>query len=59
MLNSITKNLYPTIAKNHQTTPSRDGTGPSEHAIESRGMEPVGKMDTIDELLWIYGQCWE
>ena len=29
MLNSITKILYPTIAKKHQTTPSKGGGGPS------------------------------
>ena len=47
MLNSITKILYPTIAKRHQTTPSRVERA-IRHAIEvalSRG-----KMDTIDEL---------
>lgn len=33
MLNSITKILYPTIAKNHQTTPSRVERA-IRHAIE-------------------------
>ena len=47
MLNAITKVLYPTIAKNHHTTPSR-----VERAIR-RAIEVAwgrGKMDTIDEL---------
>ena len=47
MLNSITKILYPGIAKKYQTTPSRVERA-IRHAIEvalSRG-----KMDTIDEL---------
>ena len=48
MLNSITKILYPTIAKKHQTTPSRVERA-IRHAIEVAWSR--GKMDTIDELL--------
>ena len=47
MLNSITKILYPTIAKQHQTTPSRVGR-PIRHAIEVARSR--GKMDRIEEL---------
>lgn len=47
MLNSITKVLYPTIAKNHQTTSSRVERA-IRHAIEVAWSR--GKMDTIDEL---------
>ena len=47
MLNSITKILYPTIAKKYQTTPSRVERA-IRHAIEVAGSR--GKMDTIDEL---------
>lgn len=47
MLNSITKILYPTITKNHQTTPSRVERA-IRHAIEVAWSR--GKMDTIDEL---------
>lgn len=47
MLNSITKVLYPTIAKMHQTTPSRVERA-IRHAIEVAWSR--GKMDTIDEL---------
>ncbi len=47
MLNSITKILYPTIAKNHKTTPSRVERA-IRHAIEVAWSR--GKMDTIDEL---------
>lgn len=47
MLNSITKILYPTIAKKHQTTPSRVERA-IRHAIEVAWNR--GKMDTIDEL---------
>lgn len=47
MLNAITKILYPTIAKNHQTTPSRVERA-IRHAIEVAWSR--GKMDTIDEL---------
>ena len=47
MLGSITKGLYPTIAKNHQTTPSRVERA-IRHAIEVAWSR--GKMDTIDEL---------
>ena len=47
MLNSITKILYPTIAKNHRTTPSRVERA-IRHAIEVAWSR--GKMDTIDEL---------
>lgn len=47
ILNSITKLLYPTIAKMHQTTPSRVERA-IRHAIEVAWSR--GKMDTIDEL---------
>ncbi len=47
MLNSITKLLYPTIAKQHKTTPSRVERA-IRHAIEVAWSR--GKMDTIDEL---------
>ena len=47
MLNSITKNLYPTIAKKHQTTSSRVERA-IRHAIEVAWSR--GKMDTIDAL---------
>ena len=47
LLNSITKILYPTIAKMHQTTPSRVERA-IRHAIEVAWSR--GKMDTIDEL---------
>ncbi len=47
MLNSITKILYPMIAKRHQTTPSRVERA-IRHAIEVAWSR--GKMDTIDEL---------
>lgn len=47
MLNSVTKLLYPTIAKKFQTTPSRVERA-IRHAIEVAWSR--GKMDTIDEL---------
>ncbi|MGN0482860.1 MAG: sporulation transcription factor Spo0A [Lachnospiraceae bacterium] len=47
MLNSITKILYPTIAKRYQTTSSRVERA-IRHAIEVAWSR--GKMDTIDEL---------
>ena len=47
MLNSITKVLYPTIAKKYQTTSSRVERA-IRHAIEVAWSR--GKMDTIDEL---------
>ena len=47
MLNSITKILYPTIAKKYQTTASRVDRA-IRHAIEVAWSR--GKMDTIDEL---------
>lgn len=47
MLNSITKVLYPTIAKKYQTTASRVERA-IRHAIEVAWSR--GKMDTIDEL---------
>ena len=47
MLNSITKILYPTIAKQFQTTPSRVERA-IRHAIEVAWSR--GKMDTIDDL---------
>ena len=47
MLNSITKIVYPTIAKRHQTPPSRVELA-IRHAIEVAWSR--GKMDTIDQL---------
>jgi two-component system response regulator (stage 0 sporulation protein A) len=47
MLNSITKVLYPTIAKRFDTTASRVERA-IRHAIEVAWSR--GKMDTIDEL---------
>ena len=47
VINSITKVLYPTIAKMNQTTPSRVERA-IRHAIEVAWSR--GKMDTIDEL---------
>ena len=47
MLKSITKILYPTIAKKFQTTPSRVERA-IRHAIEVAWSR--GKMDTIDAL---------
>lgn len=47
ILNSITKQLYPTIAKMHKTTPSRVERA-IRHAIEVAWNR--GKMDTIHEL---------
>lgn len=47
MLNSITKLLYPTIAKKHKTTSSRVERA-IRHAIEVAWSR--GKMDTIDDL---------
>ena len=47
MLNSITKILYPTIAKKYQTTASRVERA-IRHAIEVAWSR--GKMHTIDEL---------
>lgn len=47
MLNSITKILYPTIAKKYQTTASRVERA-IRHAIEVSWSR--GKMDTIDAL---------
>lgn len=47
MLNSITKILYPSIAKKFQTTPSRVERA-IRHAIEVAWNR--GRMDTIDEL---------
>lgn len=47
MVNSITKVLYPTIAKKNNTTPSRVERA-IRHAIEVAWTR--GKMDTIDEL---------
>lgn len=47
MLGSITKILYPSIAKKHRTTPSRVERA-IRHAIEVAWSR--GKMDTIDEL---------
>lgn len=47
MMGSITKRLYPTIAKNHKTTSSRVERA-IRHAIEVAWGR--GKMDTIEEL---------
>lgn len=47
MLNSITKILYPSIAKKFQTTPSRVERA-IRHAIEVAWSR--GKMDTIDDM---------
>ena len=47
MLNSITKILYPTIAKKHHTTPSRVERA-IRHAIEVAWSR--GKLDAIDEM---------
>lgn len=47
ILNSITKQLYPSIARMHKTTPSRVERA-IRHAIEVAWSR--GKMDTIDEL---------
>jgi two-component system response regulator (stage 0 sporulation protein A) len=47
MLNSITKVLYPTIAKNHQTTPSRVERA-IRHAIEVAWSR--GNMEIINNL---------
>ncbi len=47
MLNSVTKILYPTIAKKHKTTPSRVERA-IRHAIEVAFSR--GKLDTINEL---------
>lgn len=47
IMGSITKRLYPTIAKNHKTTPSRVERA-IRHAIEVAWSR--GKMDTIEEL---------
>lgn len=47
MLNSITKILYPSIARQHKTTPSRVERA-IRHAIEVAWTR--GKVDTIDEL---------
>ena len=47
ILNSITKQLYPSIAKNYNTTPSRVERA-IRHAIEVAWSR--GKMDTIDQL---------
>ena len=47
MLNSITKILYPTIAKKYQTTPSRVERA-IRHAIEVAWGR--GRMDTLDDM---------
>ena len=52
MISSITKILYPTIAKRFQTTPSRVERA-IRHAIEVAWSR--GKMDTIEEL---FGEEW-
>ena len=47
VLNAITKVLYPTVAKKHQTTSSRVERA-IRHAIEVAWSR--GKLDTLDEL---------
>ena len=47
VLNAITKELYPTVAKTHQTTASRVDRA-IRHAIEVAWSR--GKLDTLDEL---------
>ena len=47
MLNSITKQLYPSIAKRHKTTPSRVERA-IRHAIEVAWGR--GKLETIDQI---------
>lgn len=47
MLNSITKALYPSIAKKYQTTPSRVERA-IRHAIEVAWSR--GKMETLDAM---------
>lgn len=54
MLNSITKQLYPTIAKRYKTTASRVERA-IRHAIEVAWSR--GKMDTIDELFGYTVSC--
>ena len=56
MLNSITKILYPTIAKKHQTTPSRVERA-IRHAIEVAWSR--GKMDTVDATFRLYSKQWK
>ena len=47
VLNAVTKVLYPTVAKKHQTTSSRVERA-IRHAIEVAWSR--GKLDTVDEL---------
>ena len=47
VLNAVTKVLYPTVAKKHQTTASRVERA-IRHAIEVAWSR--GKLDTLDEL---------
>ena len=47
MINAVTKQLYPEVAKRHKTTSSRVERA-IRHAIEVAWSR--GKMDTIDEL---------
>lgn len=47
VLNAVTKVLYPTVAKHHQTTASRVERA-IRHAIEVAWSR--GKLDTLDEL---------
>ena len=54
MLNSITKILYPTIAKKFATTPSRVERA-IRHAIEVAWSR--GRMDTIDEMFGYTINC--
>ena len=51
MLGSITKTLYPEIAKSSETTPSRVERA-IRHAIEVAWNR--GRMETLDALFWIY-----
>ena len=54
MLNSITKILYPSIAKKYQTTPSRVERA-IRHAIEVAWSR--GKMETLDSLFGYTTSC--
>ena len=53
MLNSITKILYPTIAKKYQITPSRVERA-IRHAIEVAWSR--GKMETLDSFVRLHNQ---
>ena len=47
IINAVTKQLYPSVAKDYETTPSRVERA-IRHAIEVAWSR--GKMDTIDEM---------